>query len=151
MLPSDSSFGISIPKIGANASVFANVDPMDKKEYERFLKKGVAHALGSALPEEPGNVFIFAHSTGTLWESRAYNAVFYLLNKLDPGDRIYLSFNQKIFVYQAVSQQIVQPTEVEYLRKGEGLKKLTLMTCWPLGLDLKRLIVKAEFIESYPL
>ncbi|HET7713071.1 MAG TPA: sortase, partial [Patescibacteria group bacterium] len=83
-IPRDQNFGIKIPKIGADSKIFANVDPFDKEEYENYLKQGVAHAAGSSLPEELGNVFLFAHSTATLWESREYNAVFYLLNKLDP-------------------------------------------------------------------
>ncbi len=61
--PVDENFGLVIPKISANAKVIANVDATDSKIYQRELTKGVAHALGSALPNEKGNIFIFSHSS----------------------------------------------------------------------------------------
>ncbi|KKP64635.1 MAG: hypothetical protein UR61_C0042G0002, partial [candidate division WS6 bacterium GW2011_GWE1_34_7] len=48
----DKNFGLYIPKIKANAKVIRDVDPYDKEEYTNALIYGVAHAKGTALPNE---------------------------------------------------------------------------------------------------
>ena len=42
----DSSYYIKIPKIKALADIIENVDPWDRKIYEKALEKGVAKAKG---------------------------------------------------------------------------------------------------------
>ncbi len=146
--PMDKSFGIVIPKIKANAKVVANVDPLQEDTYQRALTKGVAHALGTVLPGEIGNTFIFAHSAGNWYEANQYNAVFYLLYKLVKGDVINVYYKDRLYVYKVRELKYVEPTEVSYLAaKTDGWKTLTLMTCWPPGTTLKRLIVVADIVE----
>ncbi len=98
--PVDKSFGLLIPKIGVNVKVFANVDATSPKEYLPILAQGVAQAKGSFLPGEGGNVFIFAHSTDTPLNANRYNAVFYLLNKLEKDDEIFIYYQQEKYVYK---------------------------------------------------
>lgn len=148
--PADSDFGIIVPKIGANSRVIAGVDPFKKNEYQTALKSGVAHSKGTPTPGQMGNMFIFSHSTATLWESRQYNAVFYLLDKLEPGDEIYLFFNKVPYRYLVTGKKIVLPTEVRYLDLPTVGPILTLMTCWPAGTTLKRLLVSAEMVFDTP-
>lgn len=140
----DEQFGIIIPKIDINAKVIPNVDPANKSEYLSALKKGVAHAKGSALPGETGNIFIFAHSTDIPLNVLRYNAIFYLLGKLEKGDEIYLTFQDQKYKYIVTSSKIVELSQTEYLRSQNKSKSLTLMTCWPLGTSFKRLLVISE-------
>ncbi len=142
--PVDEDFGIVIPKIGANAKVIADVDWQDSTVYQRALTKGVAHAAGTSYPDEPGNVFIFSHSGVDFYEANRYNALFYLLNKLVPGEEIYLFYKGQKFVYRVIDKKIVAPESVEYLKGDPKKRTLTLMTCWPAGTTLKRLVVIAE-------
>ena len=86
--PLDTNFGIVIPKIDANAKIFANVDPFNPKEFLPVLKKGVAHAKGTGFPGEGRNIYLFAHSVDSFLNFDKYNAVFYLIGKLDKGDEI---------------------------------------------------------------
>ena len=53
LVPKDPNFSIIVEKIGADASVIANVDASNKAVYTEALKRGVAHALGTAFPGQP--------------------------------------------------------------------------------------------------
>lgn len=140
----DTTFGIVIPKIRANAKVLGGVDPFNSQLYQEALMHGVAHAKGSALPTENGNVFIFSHSSVDFWQAQRYNSVFYLLSKLTSGDVIYLYYQGKQYEYIVRELLTVQPEDVSYLHSKDSKKMLTLMTCTPAGTSLKRLLVLAD-------
>lgn len=142
--PVDTDFGIVIPKIEANAKVVPNVDPYNEREYQWQLTHGVAHAKGSALPYQNGNVFIFAHSAGNFYEANRFNAVFYLLTKLEAGDEVDLYYKGTKYQYKVFDKKLVDASAVQYLSGQSPEKTLTLMTCWPPGTTLKRLIVVAK-------
>lgn len=139
----DEEFGIVIPKIAANTKVVANVDWQKSEEYQRALTQGVAHASGTAFPGEGGNVFLFAHSGVDFYEATRYNAVFYLVDKLEKGDEIDIFYQKQKFSYKISEKKIVSPEEIGYLQGNIKDKTLTLMTCWPPGTTLKRMIVTA--------
>ncbi len=144
IVPVDEDFGIVIPKIGANARVIADVDWQDSHAYQQALALGVAQAKGTALPGEPGTVFLFSHSGVDFLEAARYNALFYLIDKLVAGDTIVLMYRGEKFTYQVAEKKIVAAEKVEYLLgKGEE-KTLTLMTCFPAGTTLRRLVVIAK-------
>ncbi len=139
--PVDTEFGIVIPKIGASAKVIPNVDPYNESAYQWALTKGVAQAKGTALPYQNGNVFIFAHSAGNFYEANRFNAVFYLLTKLEKGDEIDLYYKGTKYQYKVTDKKLVDASDVSYLSGKSPERTLTLMTCWPPGTTLKRLIV----------
>lgn len=145
--PVDPYFSIVIPKIGANSKVIENVDPNNEQEYQWQLSKGVAHAKGTALPGSPGNSFLFAHSAGDFYEANQYNAVFYLLNKLEKGDKIYTVYYKQKYTYKVTDIKVVDPSEVKYLKNTSKKPILTLMTCTPAGTTINRLIITAELVE----
>jgi sortase A len=147
LTPPNKTFSIVIPKIGAVAPVVANVDPSDPEEYLPALKRGVAHAAGTSFPGNFGNTYIFAHSTDAFYNVGAYNAVFYLLGKLESGDKIYLYYKGEEYIYQVSDKKIVGPDEVKYLGKQGDGNTLTLQTCYPPGTTLKRLVVVAKQIN----
>ena len=143
LTPIDTSFGIVIPKIGANARVIANVNPFDAGEYQQALTRGVAHARGSSFPDASGNVFLFSHSSVDFYLATRYNSVFYLINKLTIGDQIDLYYRDVRYVYHVTDKKIVDPHEVSYITNASYGNIVTLMTCWPPGTSLKRLLVIA--------
>ena len=148
IIPIDRNFGLVIPKIDVNVKVFPNIDATKPKEYLPLLAQGVAHAKGSLLPGQEGNVFIFAHSTDTPLNASRYNAVFYLINKLEKDDEVFVYYQQQKYVYKVMEKKIVSPEKLEgYLKTLKG-KTLTLQTCYPPGTTLKRLIVTARLVES---
>ena len=146
LTPEDTDFSIVIPKIGANSKIISNVDSADESDYLTALQSGVAHALGTAFPGEGGHVFLFAHSTDYFWNIGTYNAVFYLLSKLEKNDEVNLFYKGQRYRYQIVSKQIVDPSQVEYITRKTNKEFLTLQTCWPPGTTLKRQLVFASRI-----
>jgi sortase A len=149
LTPPNTDFSIIIPKIGAVAPIIDNVDPSDQKKYLAALRKGVAHAAGTGLPDEVGNVYLFAHSTDAFYNVSAYNAVFYLIGKLKSGDEIDIFYQGKLIKYQVYDKKVVGPDSSQYF--GSILpdeKTLTLQTCYPPGTTLKRLVVLAKQVEE---
>ncbi len=145
LIPKDTEFGILIPKIGANAKVYANVDSSNQNNFLPILKHGVAHALGTVFPGMSGNIYLFAHSTDNFWNVGRYNAIFYLLKNLTPGDEIVIFYQNKRFDYRVVETRVVEASDVSYITKSqEGQQEtLILQTCWPPGTTWKRLLVIA--------
>ena len=143
LIPADSEFSIVIPKIAANARIIPNVDASRKDVYLPALEQGVAHTYGTAFPGEGGHMFLFAHSTDYFWNVSSYNAVFYLLSKLEPGDEINIFYKNQRFVYRNIGRRIVEPSQVEYVTRKTTKEFLTLQTCWPAGTTFKRLLVFA--------
>jgi len=146
--PVDSNYGLVIPKIGANAKVIDNVDPYNVADYQGALTKGVAHANTSVEPDQVGNVFIFAHSAVDFLQASRYNSLFYLLGKLEAGDKVYIFYKGKQYQYLITSTKIVNPTEVNYLTQQSPDHTLTLMTCWPAGISFQRLLVFGKLSSS---
>lgn len=144
LVPVSAQFGIVIPKIGANAPIFPNVDAGDDKVYLPVLQKGVAHAMGTSFPGVGGNVYLYAHSTDSFWNVGRYNAIFYLIKELENGDEIDVFFQGVRYVYRVVNKMVVDPSEVNYITEPTSYEQLTLQTCWPPGTTLKRLLVFAR-------
>ncbi len=148
LVPIDTEFSIVIPKIAANARIIPNVDAGDKEAYLEALKGGVAHTEGTAFPGEPGHIFMFAHSTDFIWNVGTYNAVFYLLYKLETDDEINIFHKGQRFVYKVTGKEVVDPTQVEYITRKTDKEFLTLQTCWPPGTTLKRILIFAERVAE---
>ncbi len=146
LTPIDTQFDILIPKIGANARVFPNVDPSNPNIFLPILAKGVAQAKGSVFPGMLGNVYLFAHSTDNFWDVGRYNAVFYLIKDLVPGDSIVIFFENQRYDYVVTGSKIVDPSNVSYLvnSQHQNRQQLILQTCWPPGTTWKRLLVFAK-------
>ncbi|HEX7042415.1 MAG TPA: class E sortase [Patescibacteria group bacterium] len=144
--PPDTFFSIVIPKIGASARVIVNVDPNNETEYLAALKKGIAHARGSVFPGMKGTSFYFAHSTDNFWDVGRYNAVFYLLKDLVPGDAIDMFYKNYRYNYTVTDTKIVDPNDVSLLvnSQKDTEEKVVLQTCWPPGTTWKRLLVIAK-------
>jgi sortase A len=148
IVPPNFNFSIVIPKIGASAPIFANTDPFNEKVFLKVLRQGVAHAKGSSFPGQMGNTYLFAHSTDAFYNVGRYNAVFYLIGKLKPGDEVYIYYKNQKFTYKVYDKKVVDPTAVGYLGTlKNNVNTLTLQTCYPPGTTLKRLVVLAEETE----
>jgi LPXTG-site transpeptidase (sortase) family protein len=135
---------VVIPKINVDAPVTWEA-PEDTILAD--LEKGLAQYQGTALPGENGNVFVVGHSSNYWWDKGLFNQVFALLDKVNNGDRIYVTYNNKPYVYQVESIKVVKPNDIEVLNPTDH-SVITLMTCTPVGTTLNRLIVQAK--QIYP-
>lgn len=145
LIPIDTEFSILIPRIGATAKIYPNVNPEDETEFREVLKSGIAHARGTVFPGIPGNTYLFAHSTDNWWNVGRYNAVFYLLKDLEKGDEVVVFFENRRYNYTVSEKYLADPTEVSLLQYSHGVEeKLVLQTCWPPGTTWKRLFIIAK-------
>lgn len=140
----DREFSLYIPKIYAKSKVIAEVDPYNKSTYLRALKQGVAEAAGLSNPGETGTVYLFAHSVGSQVDYARYNAVFYLLHKLEKGDGIELVYKNVLYKYHVDKREIIDANNVSYLQPQKTEERLILQTCYPPGTSWKRLIIVAK-------
>ncbi len=136
---------LKVEKISITAPVAWEVPENDILER---LKDGVAHYQGTSLPGQGGNVFIVGHSSNYFWVKSDYNNIFALLDKLSSGDRIEVSRNNVNYIYEVKETRIVKPDEVQVL-ENTPKETLSLMTCWPIGTSLKRMLVQSELVYSY--
>lgn len=140
----DSEFSVVIPKIDAASNVIANVNPADEEDYQEALKKGVAHARGTYFPGQGENIYLFAHSTSDAFYVSEYNAVFYLLRKLEQGDTVVVFFADKKYEYRVTEKFVADADDTSWLTDSNGEERLILQTCDPPGTTWNRLIVMAE-------
>lgn len=142
---------IIIPSINTNVPV---VDvPEDKliernwtaleNEIQNALRSGVVHYPGTPLPGESGNVVITGHSSYYPWDPGRFKDVFAVLHNLSPGDEIIIFHRQQKYTYQVTETSKVFPYEVDVLNDYND-DRLTLITCTPIGTNLKRLIITAK-------
>ncbi|MFH1294984.1 MAG: sortase [bacterium] len=145
--PASTDFGLVIEKIGVNAPIVADVTVADESAYHEALKSGVAHAASSAYPSrEPGNVYLFAHSSLAFWQAGKYAQVFNLVRKLEVGDAIHVFYRGDDYVYRAVSKSTYKGFNTYALTRPVIEPLLTLQTCDPPGTALNRLVVTAKLI-----
>lgn len=144
---------IIIPKIGKNIPLVDveshNADSSNEwnEIFMKELENGIVKYPGSADPGQKGNSFIFGHSSNYPWAKWNYNDVFALLNELVTWDEIIVYFHQKKFIYTVKEKKIVKPGHISSLGGYNDDRRLTLMTCWPLGTTLNRLLVVTELKE----
>lgn len=146
--PVSTGYGIVIEKINANAKIIPDVHPGNETEYIKALSQGVAEAAGSTKPGEPGNLFLFSHSTDAPWNIVRYNAIFYLLRELEKGDRVIVFYKGRRYDYIVFDKTISKGSDVSFLANRYDKPVLTLQTCDPPGTIINRLIVRAKLQSS---
>ncbi|MBI2334965.1 class E sortase [Candidatus Daviesbacteria bacterium] len=110
------------------------------------LTAGLVHLPGAALPGEKGNVFISGHSA--LSPLLGFKkAPFATLINMKKGDQIVVEAEGAKFIYQVAEIKTVDPTDLSVITPPESLGRyISLMTCVPPGLNLKRLIILGKMI-----
>ena len=150
VVPINTQNSIIIEKIDVNSPVVYNVSVTDRDEYFSALENGVAHAFGTPKPgTEPGNSYLFAHSTPNPLEIKRYGAVFTLLNKLELNDRITVFSDGVRYDYVITDSKIVKSFDLSPLLDPVDSPTLTLQTCDPPGIPINRLIIRAELEGVY--
>ncbi|NCN24537.1 sortase [Candidatus Berkelbacteria bacterium] len=133
-----------IPKIKINTPIVWNAS---KDEIISKLKEGVAHYQGTSLPGENGNVFITGHSSNFWWDDGLFKQVFALLDKLENNDKIFITFEKQLYIYQVEKAEVVSPSQIEVMNPVDH-SIVSLMTCYPVGTTINRLVVSAK--QIYP-
>lgn len=142
---------IIIPRINKNVPIVAvSTENLIKRDWtalesdiQESLRDGVVHYPGTAQAGDEGNVVITGHSSYFPWDPGRFKDVFALLHEVVIGDEIIVYRDQKPYRYRVYETRVVMPDQVEVLTQA-GENRLTLITCTPVGTNLKRLIVLAS-------
>lgn len=145
---------VVIPKIGKNIPLIditqqkvSGIDELNDIFMDE-LENGVIRYPGSAKPGENGNAFIFGHSSNFPWMEWEYNDVFALLDHVVYDDEVVVYYGQEKHTYKIKTKNVIKPGDVSVLKNNENDKsKITLMTCWPIGTTLNRLVLTWELIS----
>lgn len=119
----------------------------NEKDMLSDLENGVAHFFKTAAPGQNGNMIISGHSSNYIWAGGDYNHIFKNLNNLEKGDLVIVKTSQKngrviAYRYKISDKFITAPNDAEIFENTAN-PTLTLSTCWPIGTNLKRIVVKA--------
>ena len=141
---------VKIEKIAVDAPMIWSQSE-DAKQSLKDLESGLSHFPKSAAPGEKGNAIISGHSSNYVWAKGDFNYIFKNLNDLVVGDIVNIKTiqqNGKIIFYKyKINEKFVTAPDDEKIFANTDVPVLTLSTCWPLGTNFKRLIVKAELVK----
>ena len=128
---------IDIPKINVKLPIYHGT-------VNDVLNKGVGHLKGSSLPV--GGVG--THSILAAHRGLPSSKLFSDLDKVNIGDKFYISILDKKLVYQVDNVVIVKPSEFDLLEIDKNKDYITLVTCTPYGVNSHRLLVRGIRIEE---
>lgn len=144
---------VVIPKIGKNIPLVdiqqQQVNGLDELNsiFMEELEKWVVRYPGSAKPGQEGNTFVFGHSSNFPWIEGDFNDVFALLDKVVFDDEVIVYYDQKKYIYKIRTKEVIRPGDTSILKRSKGKSEITLMTCWPIGTTLNRLILIGELVD----
>ena len=128
------------------------VDEVDFAEgnFDAELEQGVVKYPTTPTPDKKnGNTLIFGHTSLERWKKNEYGYIFRNIPKLKAGDEFYIIREGNSYHYKMVERKIVLPKNVEeYYHNFSNTDKsyLTLMGCYPIGSNEKRMMIVAERI-----
>lgn len=140
-------FYITVPKLRIKDALVESNSPTLQPD------EALGHYKGTALPDKPGNMFIYGHSVLPMfYNPRNYKSIFSTLGDLRTGDEILVGYNNIEYKYKVESKVIMDPIKVDpsaqfkpaYLNEST----ITLMTCWPAGTKSKRLMVYGTRVDA---
>lgn len=131
---------IIIPKISLIAPIIFS--SLQKAEILDNLKKGVVYIPKGKSKEKKSGILL-GHSSRLLYSPGKYDIVFLFLSKLEKSDKIFVYFQGKKFTYEVAKESKIL-SDLSFLNFNKKQPTLYLVTCWPPGTNLKRLVVEAK-------
>ena len=115
------------------------------------LNHGAVIYPTNAAPGQSGNCYITGHSSDYWWKDGKYKQIFASLDKLEANDEVIIEAVQKNnktirYAYKIVSKEVVGAGDPNLFADTQK-NILTLTTCWPVGTNWKRLMLKGELKE----
>jgi LPXTG-site transpeptidase (sortase) family protein len=145
--PKSWQFSLVIPKLDINSLVSKNISLIDKDSYFPAIYKGIAHAKGSGLPIDNRPMFLFAHPFEGRMDLILHNIKYFLLNKMDVNDVIYVFYNQQRYDYMVTDVKILSKFEAEDEYRDLQGHALVLQAYYPIATHAKRILVFAQKVD----
>lgn len=124
-------FYIRIDRVDLFKPVVRNVDPRYKEVYVESWKTGVSHGKFTALPDQIGNVYLFAHAVSNEKNIEKENAWFTKIDELIENEEIVVYYKSKKYTYQISRIYTVDPSATGVYTGVSPVPKITLQTCGP--------------------
>jgi sortase A len=120
--------------------------PTGSKQAE-LDREGILRLRGSGLPWIAGsNTFITGHALGFPRTRVPY--VFYKLNKMKPGDEIFVEDKEgQEYTFRVYDLMTVEPNDYWTTYPVEGKTVVSLQSCTPIPTFEDRLIVRGELVS----
>jgi sortase A len=127
---------LEIPRMGLNRIVVEGATA-------GALTKGPGHFPETPLPGQLGNAAIAGHRTTHLHP-------FLDIDKLQPGDQIFVTTFNGRYVYEVTGTEIVDPTDyADVIPTTDATKAtLTLVSCTPRYSATNRIVVRADLVPE---
>jgi len=140
--PTPKNLKLTVPKLGLEDVAV----PTGFRQGE-LDREGLLRMKESGLPwEEGSNTFIAGHALGYPW-TRVPRA-FYSLEKLMPGDEIFLkSADGRTYTFKVYDRMTVEPDDTWVTYPVEGKTVVSLQSCTPIPTFENRLIVRGELVS----
>ncbi len=126
---------VKVPSIGVDVLLIEG-------ESTKNLKLGVTHMLETAYPGEVGNCIIAGHRNYT------FGSMFNRLGEVQLKDQISVEVRKLEYIYEVDDIEIINPGDLEILGQPRDERRLTLLTCHPIHVGNKRLLIKAKLVSS---
>lgn len=133
----------------SRVNLAANIPGNNPAIYDEALKHGVAHLKGTSVPGDPGLTVIYGHSgvAGFFTGRGSPQIIFSRLDTVSIGDTMSIDRDGKELRYVVSGKKIVEPQDLTFMSEQTEKERAILLTCWPLGIGTKRLIIIADRIQ----
>lgn len=145
---------IIIPSLWLDVPIVTNENmaPVDfaKADFDKQLEEWIVKYPTTPAPWEEGNTLLFGHTSYVVWKTNPYGTIFKDLPKLKDSTLIQILRKGNLYEYKVIDLFIVNPKQVnaQYMTyQNAGGSYITLMWCYPLGTDNKRIMVVAKLIK----
>lgn len=143
----EKSDSVEVPKIEILTPLIF-IESSENKDITAGLEKGVVHYSQSVLPGENGQTVILGHSAPSGWPKIKYDWVFSRLNDLNPGDEIFVNYQNRQYRYLVSEKYFLEAgEEIPSVGLTNSGNVLILISCWPPGANIKRIAVEAELVK----
>ena len=146
---------IIIPSLWLDVPIVTseNMAPIDftKADFDKELEEWIVKYPTTPAPGEEGNTLLFGHTSYVVWKTNPYGTIFKDIAKLKDSTLIQVLRKWNLYEYKVMDLFIVSPKQVnaQYMTyQNAGGSYITLMWCYPLGTDNKRIMVVAKLIDK---
>lgn len=128
--------GVAIPAVQINLPIFKGLS-----------NESLLYGAGTLEPDQKmgeGNYALASH------RAAEPDLLFTPLERIQNGDKIYITDLSNVYTYETTLKVRVQPTEVQYLDTLPNKKQITLVTCGEIE-GVTRIVVQGELKKITPI
>ncbi|MBO6003895.1 MAG: class C sortase [Aeriscardovia sp.] len=124
---------VSVPEYGINLPIYHGTA-------ESSLSRGAGQLYGTSFPVGgPSTRSVICGHTGVV-----YAMLFTRLMQMKVGNLFYISVLGHTMAYKVVNINIILPSDINAIKIVPGEDLVTLLTCYPYGINTHRLLVTGE-------